>query len=63
MHLGQSQAANIFCVTQPRIFDLTSGKVDLFGLDALVTMASMAGLHVEMHIRDTARSSGSGTLL
>ncbi len=53
-HLSQSQAAVIFGVTQPRISDLTRGKVDLFGLDALVNMASTAGLRVEMHVRETA---------
>lgn len=53
-HLTQSQAARVFGVTQPRISDLTRGKVDLFGLDALVNMAATAGLQVEMHVRRTA---------
>lgn len=51
-HLSQSQAAKVFGVTQPRISDLTRGKADLFGLDALVNMAATAGLRVEMHVRD-----------
>lgn len=49
-HLSQSQAAKVFGVTQPRISDLTRGKVDLFGLDALVNMAATAGLRVEMQV-------------
>lgn len=49
--LSQSQAARVFGVTQPRISDLTRGKVDLFGLDALVNMAAAAGLRVEMYVR------------
>ncbi|MBZ2750980.1 XRE family transcriptional regulator [Xanthomonas perforans] len=49
-HLSQSQAAQVFGVTQPRISDLTRGKVDLFGLDALVNMAATAGLRVEMQV-------------
>ncbi|EHK54858.1 helix-turn-helix domain-containing protein [Allomesorhizobium alhagi] len=53
-HLSQSQAAKVFGVTQPRISDLTRGKVDLFGLDALVNMAAAAGLRVEMHVREAA---------
>ena len=57
-HLSQSQAAKVFGVTQPRISDLTRGKVDLFGLDALVNMAATAGLRVEMQIRDTGVSAG-----
>jgi len=51
-NLSQSQAAKVFGVTQPRISDLTRGKVDLFGLDALVNMATTAGLHVEMYVRE-----------
>jgi predicted XRE-type DNA-binding protein len=54
--LSQSQAARVFGVTQPRISDLTRGKVELFGLDALVNMAAMAGLQVEMHVRETEQS-------
>ena len=48
--LSQSQAARVFGVTQPRISDLTRGKVDLFGLDALVNMATMVGMRVELHV-------------
>jgi len=52
--LSQAQAAKLFGVTQPRISDLMRGKINLFGLDALVNMAAAAGLHVEMHVRDAA---------
>ena len=52
--LSQAQAAKLFGVTQPRISDLMRGKMNLFGLDALVNMAAAAGLHVEMHVRDAA---------
>ncbi|MBM3579041.1 MAG: XRE family transcriptional regulator [Alphaproteobacteria bacterium] len=54
MGLSQSQAAKLFGVTQPRISDLMRGKINLFGLDALVNMAAAAGLHIEMHVRDAA---------
>ena len=37
--MSQAQAARLFGVTQPRISDLMRGKVNLFGLDALVNMA------------------------
>lgn len=57
-HLSQSQAAKVFGVTQPRISDLTRGKVDLFGLDALVNMAATAGLRVEIHVRDASVAAG-----
>ena len=52
--LSQSAAAKLLGVTQPRISDLMRGKIDLFGLDTLVNMASAAGLHVEMHISSAA---------
>ena len=48
--LTQAQAAELFGVTQPRVSDLVRGKVNVFGLDALVNMAAAAGLHVEMRV-------------
>ncbi|WP_323718346.1 helix-turn-helix domain-containing protein [Paracoccus aminovorans] len=57
-HLTQSQAAKVFGVTQPRISDLTRGKADLFGLDALVNMAATAGLRVEIHVREPRVTAG-----
>jgi len=53
-HLSQSQAAKMWGVTQPRISDLTRGKVDVFGLDTLVNMASTAGLRVEIKVSEQA---------
>lgn len=52
--MSQAQAARLFGVTQPRISDLMRGKVNLFGLDALVNMAAAAGLHVEMRVQQAA---------
>lgn len=52
--MNQAQAARLFGVTQPRISDLMRGKVNLFGLDALVNMAAAAGLHVEMRVQQAA---------
>jgi predicted XRE-type DNA-binding protein len=52
--LGQAQAAKMFGVTQPRVSDLMRGKINLFGLDALVNMASAAGLHVEIRVTEAA---------
>lgn len=48
--MSQAQAAKLFGVTQPRISDLMRGKINLFGLDALVNMATAAGLHIEMKV-------------
>ncbi|MDP2370108.1 helix-turn-helix domain-containing protein [Rhodoferax sp.] len=42
--LTQSDAAEMFGVTQPRISDLMRGKVNLFSLDTLMDMAATAGM-------------------
>ena len=52
--MSQVQAAKLFGVTQPRVSDLVRGKINLFGLDALVNMAAAAGLRVEMRVLDAA---------
>ena len=52
--LSQAQAAKLFGVTQPRVSDLTRGKIELFSLDALVNMLAAAGLRIEMHVAKAA---------
>ena len=52
--MSQAQAAKVFGVTQPRVSDLMRGKIHLFALDALVNMASAAGLHIEMRVLESA---------
>ena len=52
--MSQAQAAKLLGVTQPRISDLMRGKINLFGLDALVNMATAAGLHIELRVLETA---------
>ncbi len=52
--LSQSQAAQLLGVTQPRVSDLMRGKINLFALDALVNMATAAGLRIEMHVLEAA---------
>ncbi|SEL62187.1 helix-turn-helix domain-containing protein [Ectothiorhodospira marina] len=55
-HTGmtQAQAAKLLGVTQPRISDLMRGKINLFGLDALVNMVTAAGLHIEIRVLEAA---------
>ena len=48
--ITQTEAARRFGVTQPRISDLNRGKVDLFSIDALVNMLTVAGLRLELTI-------------
>ena len=50
----QGEAARVMGVTQPRVSDLVRGKIALFGLDALVGMASAAGLHLEVRVSEAA---------
>ena len=50
--VSQAQAAMLFGVTQPRVCDLMHGKINVFSLDALVNMATSAGLHVEMRVHE-----------
>ena len=52
--MSQAQAAKLFGVTQPRVSDLMRGKINLFGLDALVNMAVAAGLRVDLRVRQAA---------
>lgn len=51
---SQAQAAQAAGVTQPRISDLMRGKINVFGLDALVNMAARLGLQVELQVRKAA---------
>jgi predicted XRE-type DNA-binding protein len=53
-NLTQTQIAKLFGVTQPRVSDLLRGKINVFGLDALVNMATAAGLRVKISIREAA---------
>jgi predicted XRE-type DNA-binding protein len=52
--MSQAQIAKLFGVTQPRVSDLLRGRIDLFGLDALVNMATIAGLRVKLTVRKAA---------
>ncbi|MBR7992068.1 XRE family transcriptional regulator [Burkholderia cenocepacia] len=54
LELSQAAAAKQLGVTQPRVSDLMRGKINLFGLDALVNMASAVGLRVDLQVRDSA---------
>lgn len=52
--LAQAEAAKRLGVTQPRMNDLLRGRIDKFSLDALMILASSAGLTVEWRIAKTA---------
>ena len=48
--LTQAEAARRLGVTQPRMSDLLRGRIDKFSLDALVNLASQAGLAVRVEV-------------
>ena len=50
----QEVAAKRLGITRPRISDLLAGKISKFSLDALVNLASQAGLAVEIHVSKAA---------
>ena len=49
--LTQAAAAKTLGVTQPRLNQLLKGKIEIFSLDALVNMATGAGMRVGLSIR------------
>lgn len=53
--LTQAEAAKRLKVSQPRISDLTRGKISRFSLDTLVNMLSYAGLEVDLRIKAPTR--------
>jgi phage-related protein/predicted XRE-type DNA-binding protein len=53
--LRQADAAKRLRVSQPRISDLTRGRISRFSLDTLVNMVTDAGMDVAMKIKRPAR--------
>jgi predicted XRE-type DNA-binding protein len=49
--LTQAVAAKTLGITQPRLNQLLKGKIEIFSLDALVNMATSAGMRVGLSIR------------
>ena len=49
-----ARAARWLGITQPRLNDLLHGKINKFSLDALMTLATRAGLKVKIDIRSAA---------
>lgn len=47
----QSEAAEKLNVNQPRISYLVSGQIERFSVDALLNMAALAGLQIELTVK------------
>ncbi|MCJ2087355.1 XRE family transcriptional regulator [Methylobacterium sp. E-005] len=52
--LSQDKAATRLGLTRPRLNDLMRGKLDKFSLDALVNIASAAGLMLRIELIEAA---------
>jgi predicted XRE-type DNA-binding protein len=52
--LTQAAAAKQLRLTQPRLNALLKGKIELFSLDALVSIAGSAGMRVELKVKRAA---------
>ena len=52
--MTQASAAKTLGITQPRFNQLLKGKIEIFSLDALVNMATSAGMRVGLSIRPIA---------
>ena len=53
--LTQVAASKLFGVSQPRMSDLMTGKIDRFSIDALVEMLARAVRRVEVRTRPSRR--------
>ncbi|WP_418122568.1 helix-turn-helix domain-containing protein [Variovorax sp. 160MFSha2.1] len=50
--LTQAEAAKACQITQPRMNDLLNGKISKFSLDALINIATAAGLRIDLIVRE-----------
>jgi predicted XRE-type DNA-binding protein len=48
--LTQARAAELLCVTQPRVCALLQGKIEKFRLDSLIDIAHRLGLRVAIEV-------------
>jgi predicted XRE-type DNA-binding protein len=48
----QKEAAQRLDITQPRLNDLLNGRINKFGLDALVNLTGLAYFHVELTLKN-----------
>ena len=58
----QAEKAGNLGITQPRLNDLLKERIDKFSLDALVSIASQAGLRVNLNIHPVQLHSSLGTI-
>jgi predicted XRE-type DNA-binding protein len=54
-NLRQAQAAKLLGVTQPRVSDLTRGRLDLFSSDTLIDMLARLGIGVTLKLKASGK--------
>jgi predicted XRE-type DNA-binding protein len=57
--LKQAQAAKLLGVTQPRVSDLTRGRIDLFSIDTLIDMLARLGIRAQIVLHPRRRRAGA----
>jgi predicted XRE-type DNA-binding protein len=55
--LTQARAAKMFGVSQPRVSDLTRGKIERFSIDTLIEMLGHAGADVTIIVKRRRRAA------
>ena len=59
--LSQVKAAGVLGITQPKVSDLTRGKLDGFTLDRLLKLLNRLDLAVEISVRPAKNGKPAGT--
>ena len=54
LHLTQRDAARLLGVSQPRVSDLSRGRIDRFSVDMLIKLLGKAGIEVRLTLRPHA---------
>ncbi|GAB4223429.1 MAG: helix-turn-helix domain-containing protein [Gammaproteobacteria bacterium] len=58
-NITQTEAAERFGITQPRVSDLIRGKINLFTIDMLITVLSRVGFKVSLNVEHEQYGSQS----
>lgn len=53
----QAQAARLLGVSQPRVSDLTRGRIDRFSIDMLIKLLGKVGVEVRVTTRTKSRAA------
>ena len=57
LRLTQAHAARVLGVSQPRVSDLTRGRIDRFSIDKLIKLLGKVGVEVRVTTRTKSRAA------